>query len=658
MSRLVNIKESDTKLVIEGTSLEVGGVQEYVISRQRGSVGVNFTVTFPKVETDVAVGDGITFKGINGVVTSKEVVGAGNGFATMINGVSKIGELLRKAPLKSLMYMSMTPDEKDEFIIACEGDYSSLDYVPLIKICDPKTFTGGWTSNEVINDLLVNRAGFQVVCNVYDFWLRQVNASDTSSYFETVMSFISFLKPTVYEQDGIIYLLERPMVNGMVNFGRISNISQRYTYSFDSKAQYFRVTGGYGRWRREMSKVKAVPEKETVVESKTYSDKPIFVTLNIRGEKPVVDKMTGSKSYEFGGGPGDPKKLDQVIAQFGYWSGQTMRDEQIVTETWRLDPFGNFKALLSRRTVKRNLTLDAVVLDRTEEFIYDFLTEEFDRPRLMSRKVVEGKYSWVISQGLVRSRAYKGGVAETNETWDYADNGTLLQEIRLTSKDCVKLSSGNEYIVLDVADTFYREEGSPDVVNVERMVVEEAVTTYRQINYDLYEKSTTIRKLGPLARKVGEENHIVDSQIIKGRVPRHPKTYRKMIVEYDNIPDEISDATIDVPVITISNPNIIDWDDAKAIFERLKQQVAESNVTERTVSVPGDIPVDVGWKINLPAVFVGKKLERPTQGAAYQASDQLVTEIDAPNYSWIVAYEKRKNAGQPYAETKITVEAK
>jgi len=656
MGRLINLFDDDV-LIVNGVDT-VKGISEYTISRGRGSIGADFSITLPKIETLVEAGDEVEFKDIEGIVTSKEIRASGNGFITVINGVSKIGELIRRAPIKTLTYMSLTPAEKEEFDIACDGDYSELDYIPLIKLCDPQTFTGGWTSNEIIEDLLVNRGGFEVVCNVYNYWVRQVQASNTSSYFDTVLSIVYFLRPIIYEQDGIIFILERPVVNGTITLNKFSNVVQRYVYSSESKAKYFRVTGGYGMWRRDKSKVPAEPEKETTLVSEAYQESPMYGKLVLRGEKEVIDKTTGSRSYSWGGF-GEEEKAPEVVAEFTYPLKEPMRERYTTTEVWRLDPYGNFKALLSRRKVGYNLTLDAKVLDELELYEYDFLSEEYERPRLRSRRTVTAKYTWVISEltGLVTSRQYNERASETSEAWVYSDNGTLLQETKTTMMDCVRLVAGDEYVAVDVADKYFREEGSEDYATVERMVVEEVVTNYRQISPDVFEKSTTIRKLGPLSRKIGQENYVTTSTMVRGRVQRSPMVYRKMIVEVDNIPDD-SDETIDVPVMSISNPNIIDWDDAEAIFNRLKQQALESNYVERVITVPWDIPVDIGWAISLPGIDVGKKLEKPSAGAPYEEDFQTIPEVVIPNYSLITGYEKRKRAGEPSIETVITVEAR
>ena len=103
-------------------------------------------------------------------------------------------------------------------------------------------------------------------------------------------------------------------------------------------------------------------------------------------------------------------------------------------------------------------------------------------------------------------------------------------------------------------------------INVVRATVEEVVTDYRQINPDYYQKSTTRRRLGALARKVGEENYSVATDMIRGKVPRHPKHYRQSIIWAGDVFGADAIESQDVPTMMLSNPNIIDWQDAEADF--------------------------------------------------------------------------------------------
>jgi hypothetical protein len=145
MGRLIDLKEI----------IEIPNTEVYSLARRRGSIGMDFSFSVPAFIGGCEPGSIVTFKGKEFLVTSRErSAGGEEGFGTGIAGVSKIGELVKACPTKSLSYMSMNEDEIFEFDLACKGDYKSLDYLPLIKKCDPRTGIGGWNSGDVIADLL------------------------------------------------------------------------------------------------------------------------------------------------------------------------------------------------------------------------------------------------------------------------------------------------------------------------------------------------------------------------------------------------------------------------------------------------------------------------------------------------------------------------
>ena len=629
MTRLVDVRE---------IGLEVADVPRYSISRQRGSVGLNFNFVVADINRDYEIGDPIIFKGVNGVITSKQFNAAQTGYETTYAGVSKIGELIRKAPVKTLQYMSMSSDEIEEFQIAIGDTTDELDYIPLIKQCDPKTGTGGWCSNDVIADLF-QRAGIDYRLNAYNYWLKQVVASNGSSYFDTVMSLVQFLRPIIYSDESTIYIIERPWRRGSVELSKIAQASEKHTLNYESKAKYFRVTGGLGVWDASRANVPTEPERETELVSETYQEKPMFMTVNMRGDKEVLNKMTGQKQI-IGADPDHP--YDATIS-LGVWLKEPMRERHKATEVWRLDCYGNFKALLSRHRVTRNETLDIVTLDCLEEYEYDFLTEEFDRPRPSKQVTTSGKWVWQVSGVGLNFRMFRGKVEETNNTWVYAPNGTLLEEVMTRAMDVVRLQIGNEFVELDLADSMWIPQGGDDLI-IERQVVEERVSKYRQMTPDLYQKSTTIRRLGALARVVGQESYSSSSEILRGRVPRSPMRYKKMIVWADNLPHDSIPRTEEVPVVSVSNPNIIDWADAEAILHRIMQLATESNVVERTLTIPRDIEIDVGWQMLMPSIGMPGGVEIP--------------EFEAPNYSYITSWTKSKEARGPNVTTTVVVEGR
>jgi hypothetical protein len=120
--------------------------------------------------------------------------------------------------------------------------------------------------------------------------------------------------------------------------------------------------------------------------------------------------------------------------------------------------------------------------------------------------------------------------------------------------------------------------------------------------------------------------------------------YKKMIVWADNLPHDSIPRTEEVPVVSVSNPNIIDWGDAEAILRRIMQLATESNVVERTLTIPKDIEIDVGWQMLMPSIGLAGGVEIP--------------EFSAPNYSYVTSWTKSKDARTPNVTTTVVVEGR
>jgi hypothetical protein len=238
---------------------------------------------------------------------------------------------------------------------------------------------------------------------------------------------------------------------------------------------------------------------------------------------------------------------------------------------------------------------------------------------------------------------FRGKVEEINQTWVYAANGTLLEDVMTRAMDVVRLAIGNEFVELDLADSMWIPQGGDDLI-IERQVVEERISKYRQMTPDIYQKTTTIRRLGALARVPGQESYVVQNEMIRGRVPRSPMRYKRMIVWADNLPHDSIPRTEEVPVVTVSNPNIIDWGDAEAVLRRIMQLATESNVVERTLQIPKDIEIDVGWQMLMPSIGL--------------AGGAQIPEFAAPNYSYVTSWTKTKEARTPNVTTTVVVEGR
>jgi hypothetical protein len=540
--------------------------------------------------------------------------------------------------------MSMTPDELEQFQIANmteEGtiDYEDLRYVPLIKVCDSQLFTGGWDLNSVINEL-ASRMGLQIVCNVRNYWLRQVQADMQSSYFDTIISLINFLRPFVYIQDGILYILNNPVRGGSANFDKISTFTQAETFNYDSKVTYVRVEGGLGVW--DQSKYQGIeePEHEETMINTIESSTQKQLAYGLIGNYKSRSKWLGSTQFGFG-----------QIGTINIPTSLPIADKTTTTEVWRVDPFGNNKGLISRHIETTNFVLGPPPIktfDSIETYTYDFLNEKYEKPRLTEKKSVIGKYAWelVVYGGYGSFRHYKADVDTIVENYFYAPDGSILAETMTRESDCWKFATTGQpdlLVELTLADYYWVPEGGlpPTGVTVKE-IVEQKITRYRQLDSDLYQKMTYHRNLGGVRRQAGDGIFSINTENIKGRVPKYPKSYRKMQVYAETA--KPVDQPMDVPAIIVSNPNIIDWTDAQNILEEIERnQVNFEYIINRTLTIPADIPIDIGWAAEFGTIKAGKEGEVPS-----------VTVIDGIVASW----QKIKDAQSGMVQTVITLEGR
>lgn len=630
MSRLEDIKD---------LSFGISPVSDYVINRGKGSSGEDFSVTIPNIETGYPPGANITIKGMSGLVTTREFVVGPDGYRTVLTGVSRVADVIRKAPAKTLTFMSLTPNELEEFQIANTAgsglvSYSKLDYTPLIKVCNEKDLTGGWSSDQVIQ-YLVGKIGLKLICNVRSYWVRQVQADTQSSYFDTIVSIVNFLRPTIYIDDGALYILNKPFRSGNVSFDKVMQVSQRESFNYSSKVTSVKVQGGLGVWNRAKYKGNVSAERQVTLVNKVGAETGTQMWCKLRGDTATVSKMLGISMS----GP----EWSHKIA-----STQPMTDTTTTTETFRVDPFGNNKALLSRYTVTMNSLLsvqglpDVKTFESTEGYAYEFLDEQYDRPRMVKKESSVGRYTWLLTQvgGYGSSRHFKQKVDNIVELWIYAPNGNLLAEMMTRKSDCFKL--GDYIVELDLGDYFWTEEGEePYDGYYVQAIVEEKIVRYRQVTSDIFQRMTYHRQLGGVRRKPGDGRHTSTTELVKGRVPKHPKSYRRMSVYAEQVP---SGGSMVAPALVVGNPNIVSWSDANNILNDLKGNSVDYKYTvERQVVIPKDIPVDIGWPVEFTALPAGTNKTVP----AVSVKDGM-----------IAAWSKRKDAKSGVVHTILTLEGK
>lgn len=440
MGKLTDIKETD---------FGIDDVVSYRIGREKGSAGETFEVQIPGWVNDYIPGDYITIRGISGLTTQREYMATEGGYRTVLRGVSKIVDVVRMTPKKTLMYMSMTQDEHDDFEIANTDDdgnlrYEKLDYIPLIKICDEKTLSGGWDSVSVVKSL-ISKMGLEASINVRAYWVKQIQADVQSSFFDTIASIVGFLNPVMYIEDGVFYILNNPSRNGSVDLRNITQFSERQTFNYDSKVDQIRVVGGLGEWNR--AKEKGIVEAEESIElyskSEKYSASIMQVTLS--GNVITTTREQGKGSYDI------PKETVSKPEPGKYVYGVEMKQPKLDRveryETVLLDPYGNRKALLSSReigtwTSPGDPQQEYKAYESVTEYTYDFLDEIYDRPRETEKIQTISEWSWEIAlfPGYpYRKFKEKTTVVSHKKVW--APNGTLLMELETVEKDVLVLQT-------------------------------------------------------------------------------------------------------------------------------------------------------------------------------------------------------------------------
>lgn len=618
--------------IAEQNTLPGYNVGLWNVQKRKGTFGHEFSITIPEIIATYGPDADITFKGIQGFVIERRMTAGEDGWVTTLMCNEDIGRLARKAPKKSLMYMSMTEREKEDFDIACKDEYDTLDYIPLIKICKGDDGTDGWNSNDVIADL-ASRSGITIYNNCYNYWLRQVHASSSASFMDVILSVVSFLMPLVYNNAGVVYLLDDPLHGGVVELNRLKMVAQREVLNPDAKVTQIRVRGGLGKWIRSKYKGYSQNMKESTVTTVSEKESVVKMKITLSGTTETINKMTGEKTLAAG------TYTDTVPMS------KPMNDKTTATETWMLDVFGNPKYMISKEVVTFNDLVGEITAKRIESHEYEMTGEGYERPRLLKTTATAGRYSWMIVQGWgAKSRYYKPMVDLITTVKQYAKNGMLLEEYETRETDVIRLSDEpGAWIELDQCDIFFSADGSEEYeTTVSREIVEERITRYRQLTPDIYEKHATMRFHGGFLRAIGDGLHNSTVTQIRGRAPKYPRVYRKMQVYAEEFAE--SEGVMDAPAIVVSNPNIVTWEDCEAIKNIIKKKrVAPAKTVFRDFSIPADVPIDVGWQVSFGAIDVG--------GAIIPGIGSVVDNI-------IAGFTKSKDAVSGQMLTNMTIEGK
>jgi len=592
---------SNTNIDIRDSTTGISNLSAFTITRSKGTYGAEAKFVIEGIDQTYSLNSSISFRNLNLRVVSKDYVvsnGAMGGWQTIITAQEDIAQLSKQAPKKAMHFMSMTEDEKAEFDFACNYNYSSLDYIPYIKICDPQTGRGGWRSGDIIS-ILASKCSFTVQCNCYSYWVKQVIASPSQSYLSTILSLVSMFNPIIYSQGGVIFILDKPRSSGGdIDLSKIEMVTHREVINRDAEVTQIKVQGGQGIWRHNKFKGYIQDIRDATLTTTNTSQSNVINICKFEGTREIVKHEAGKKPKT------TTEKVEITVRSL---FPEKMNIIDTIEEKWKIDMFGNPWYLVSRKTTRYNTLVDAVVLDQEESFEYEFTAEKFQTPRKRRSITTVNKYSWLVvkSQGVTR-RFYKSDTDRIVEEFVYGENGRLLQKIKQRYSDVVKYTSGGKtyYMELSMADRFFNDSGENwyDLM-VEKMVVEETITTYKEITPNMYEETVITRYLGGGLRPAGDGTFVKShTREIYGRPPRAPKRYRKMPVYAE---EGTGSGTLSSPAYVVSSGNIIDWEDAENILTKVKKsRIKEKKIVTRSYTIPYELWLDLFWPASFGEVAI------------------------------------------------------
>lgn len=544
-------------------------------------------------------GDALRVKDVVGFVTSVEMTAEQSGWLTRVKGMADVARLARYAPQKTLMYMSMSEDEKLSFDHMNRFTYDHLDYVPLIRVGD-RYGRKAWYANDVIRDLVSRIPGLDCTVNTYNYMVRQVVAGSDRSYIDTVLSLVSMFEPIVYIDGGTLYILQEPLRAGSVRFGGITGVRYSMMYSPDTRVKKIVVEGGLGPFREDR-----------------------YRGYRVKGRKDVIVTET----VEEGGAAAS------------------------VTEKYSVDIDGSYRCLRLRRSDLREQDSAA----RTEETVVVYDHDDvrlYENPRILKeeKRVVETvKYlAGLRPEGLNYVPVYAWSTKEEKEirTYGYAARAFMNSNNQLVPEGALlemrRTVYGPAMVVKKAFGTplnkwLYQltpSGGSPAIVDLvyddgSRAVTEEYAETvtvpyleerteYIQNTRDTYIEKHHVWKSKESWVGDQEKTYQTTVEIRRGRIPTAPSTPRRMNVYARWGPED--EGTMEEAAVTVSNANIIDWDDAEQILGLIKRnKLGKSYDVAVELVVAGDLAgkIRTGQRVNIGTIMLPDGTVLPVSGEMY-----------------------------------------
>lgn len=658
-SGLTNITTGATQTQDVSGGTDISKVSAYSVEMTSDNLIPNGAVTVDKKAKE-SLEDTVLVSGLRMKVKEKNLSISRNRISTNLTLVGEIDDLLQKSVDTSIVYISFSPDEADSFENASRS---------IIKGRIGDAFgRGAWTNLIVLRDI-ASLLGFTVVTNIYEYWIKQFEVSDTETIFSAIQKLVNIFKPKLFYRDNVLYVLqafEPEEWQGLATIpAKVEAINQRESsYLLPKK---IRLLGGMGAFD---------PSK--------YAG---TMRLGSRSGNVTV----GEHSYywrDFGSSETTTETLSEQTFSEDKSSSEveTNKTKTVWKRTSGVDAFGNNSYLRYEQVDKYKQDMKGKeVFDEGEELFnkHEYTHWRYTNPRLTfsakaykkkvlkftdnkddtctaavasmsvgdsSIDVVETKdEKEAIFQETVLTYEKKTGRLKSKVIRKTADIVALRAPTRLNDKSWVTVW---KYVpiheVVTDAETavqlFKIDDGSGDgtldtkVPFRKDYPIEIQYTDYKQISKKYYTMSEVTYTLSPKFRN----SLVYDSrarylQIPAGDVPTNRIDYRKMQIWVEK---EIEGGT--GPTIEISDGNIIDWKQAADILEEISWQFT-SNRRYTTFDLVGEIPIDAG---------VGVKSITLTHAKSGISAESL------GEYPIISAISRQKDASSGTSTTTIAVEGR
>ncbi len=523
-----------------------------------------------------------------------------NGWRQQIRAVTQPGMVAEKAPKKKQIFMTMSPDEYNDFLKDfypyTQRRIEHLDYNPHIKLGD-KYGNGGWTSHKIIEDL-ASMMGITIGANTtLNYPIRQFSVEPQQTFMNAILGLINIFEPLLHYEGGKLFIIDSSSVEEDWAGGWTPTNARLVVEEVtkNDKPAQIRVSGNLGEFRPEKYKGYAGNTNQTS-----------FGVWLGNAFIPVV--IPGSYRIE--------------TAKSGYADTQTTVEKYVVT-----DIFGNDSwVVYEQHTVEQlgwlGIPMWPPVILSKRQILRSMADTHytFSHPRELGTQEVIGKRINYPFGGSVVSE-FVSEVEKIEKSYSYNSDGTLKSENTKATSLCYSDDNGSTWRPI-------KNLGANDVLDsgiTNYLVSWEDAIEYIQVSRESYMAKRLRVSLDESGKQVTQE----DAQIVQaGAVQGNKSDLRKMQVYAEtgaavtgNIPD--GTATMNSPAVEIS-VNTPNWEAIEDILTIIQNRLLKNEVL-RIYEVAGELNVRPGLGVNMAGISNVDGSETINAPALYPGSLPLVT---------------------------------